>query len=83
MYSVEQNIENFIKVYSDDLENINWNIWSHNKQLAKFNFQHEAVNIELIVYLKRDAFDDFKTFDIQPITPVVNENNKLLIYYRE
>jgi hypothetical protein len=80
-FTVEQNIENFIQQYSDDLKNINWNIWSLNKDLKKFNYPHESTKIELFVYLKKKVFKEFKVFDIQRIVPNVNENNKLLIYY--
>lgn len=80
-FTVEQNIENFIQQYSDNLKNINWNIWSHNKELKRFNYLHESTKIELFVYLKKKVFNEFKVFDIQTIVPNVNENNKLLIYY--
>jgi hypothetical protein len=81
MYSIEQNIENFIRQYSDDLENINWNIWSDNLQIKRFNYLSESTEIELYVYLKKEVFNEFKIFDIQTIVPIVNEDYKLLIYY--
>lgn len=80
-FTVEQNIKNFIQKYSDDLKNINWNIWSDNIQLKRFNYLRESTKIELFVYLKKEVFNEFKVFDIQTIVPIVNEDYKLLIYY--
>lgn len=81
--TIEENIKNYIKMYSDDLDNINWNIWSHTDDVQKFTLFKEPSKVDLFIYLKEDAFDDFKKFDIEKIEPRITENSKLLIFYKD
>lgn len=80
-FTINQNIENFISQYSNDFTNLNWNLWSNVIEVRRFNYFHESIKVEIVIYLKKDLFDQFESFDIQPITPVINENRKLLIFY--
>lgn len=82
-FTINQNIEKLLKQYSDDIQNMNWNVWSTDIEARKFNILNETTKFEVFVYLKRQSFKDFKTFDIQPIIPVINKNNRLLIFYND
>ncbi|PHR49041.1 MAG: hypothetical protein COA32_03060 [Fluviicola sp.] len=82
-YTIEENIISYVKRYSDDFDNINWNAWSYTEGVQEFTLFNEPSKIDLFIYLKIDAFDDFKEFDIKKIEPRITENSKLLIFYKD
>ncbi|MEX0598532.1 MAG: hypothetical protein WD512_18770 [Candidatus Paceibacterota bacterium] len=81
--TIEENIKSYIKTYSNDFKNINWNVWSHTDGVQKFTLFNEPSKVDLFIYLKEDVFDDFKEFDIKKIEPRIEENSKLLVFYKD
>jgi hypothetical protein len=81
--TIEENIKNYITKYSDDFDNINWNVWSHTEGVQEFTVFNVSSKVDLFIYLKEDAFDDFREFDIEKIEPRITENSKLLIFYED
>lgn len=68
-FTINQNIELFLKKYTSEIQNINWNVRSNNIEVIKFIRFKESTKIELTVFLTKQSFKPFKSFDIQPIIP--------------
>tara|TARA_B100000508_G_scaffold138562_1_gene134930 strand:- start:610 stop:1437 length:828 start_codon:yes stop_codon:yes gene_type:complete len=81
--TIEENIKKYIKQYTDDLNDINWNVWSHTEGVREFIEYKQPSNVDLFIYLKKEVFDEFKELDIEKIEPRITENRRLLIFYND
>lgn len=86
--TVNQNVENFIRLYAKKSERINWNISKNQLSEQEFtNAKKDLVNtgpreIEITFYLKMSEFELFKDFDIETIDFDIKSGSELILLYR-
>jgi hypothetical protein len=86
-YSIEQNIQNFLLQYKQNLNNINWNAWGENSdnsyKVKRFETYKESFDLEINIYLFKNDFGLFKDFEIIPIEFQIPDNKRLILMYRD
>jgi hypothetical protein len=89
-FTINQNASNFIRSFTDNLEDINWNIsnYSYNPKtendikIKNFVDNKKTCSVEITVYLKTTKFDLFSNYDIKDIYYQIKRGQNLLLFYR-
>src|SRR5574343_287024 len=81
-FTINQNAENFVKTYTNNLEFINWNI-PQTAGTKKFENDKQPIEVEIEVYLKKEDYVYFKSFKINPVDFEIPRGSELILIYKK
>lgn len=88
LFTIKKNIELFLKKYTPDLTDVNWNYRKHSLSIEErkkqyyFEKNNEPFTLKFTVYIKDDKQDLFNEFDLKPTEANLNERHQLILFYK-
>lgn len=88
LFTIEENVELFIKKYTSDLTDINWNYRKNSISLEEKKKQYYFLTknipcmLNFTIYFKDDKVALFNEFELKPTVAKLSEQHQLILFYK-